>query len=242
MIFNLFKSKPTLSELIPNGFVDIHSHILPGIDDGAKNIEESLELISRMKKVGFKKIICTPHIHQQLYDNNIKTIKESFNSIENKYDNNINVGYAAEYMIDHTLMEKIENKSLLCIKDKYVLIEMSYIAESPNIHQIIFNLIMGGYIPIIAHPERYLYYQNDIKKFYKLKKWGCMFQLNLLSTIGYYGKEVLNIANLLLSKKLIDFVGSDIHNHRHINAFGKKIKIKEVDVLAEAIESNQLFK
>ena len=242
MIFNLFKSKPTLNELIPNGFVDIHSHILPGIDDGAKNIEESLELISRMKKVGFKKIICTPHIHQQLYDNNIKTIKESFNSIENKYDNNINVGYAAEYMIDHTLMEKIENKSLLCIKDKYVLIEMSYIAESPNIHQIIFNLIMGGYIPIIAHPERYLYYQNDIKKFYKLKKWGCMFQLNLLSTIGYYGKEVLNIANLLLSKKLIDFVGSDIHNHRHINAFGKKIKIKEVDVLAEAIESNQLFK
>ena len=242
MIFNLFKSKPTLKELIPNGFVDIHSHILPGIDDGAKNIEESLVLITEMKKMGFSKIIGTPHVYEQLYNNNKKTIKESFDSIENKYDNNITVQYAAEYMIDHTLMKKIENKSLLSIKNKYVLLEMSYIAESPNIHQIIFNLIMGGYIPIIAHPERYLYYQNDIKKFYKLKKWGCKFQLNLLSTTGYYGNEILNIANLLLSNKLIDFVGSDVHNHRHINEFGKMIKIKEVDILAEAIESNQLFK
>ena len=172
MIFNLFKSKPTLNELIPNGFVDIHSHVLPGIDDGAKNVKESLELISKMKKLGFSKIIGTPHVFEQLFNNNKKTIKESFDSIKNEYNNNISVKYAAEYMIDQSLIQKIENKSLLCVKDKFVLIEMSYIAESLNLHSIIFSIQMNGYTPILAHPERYLYYENNYKKYYKLKDWG----------------------------------------------------------------------
>ena len=112
MIFNLFKAKPTLKELIPDGFVDIHSHILPGIDDGAKNIEESLELISKMKEMGFSKIIATPHTYQGLYNNSSSSIKNSYNKIKDKVDKKIEIQYASEYMIDETLIEKAHKKKL----------------------------------------------------------------------------------------------------------------------------------
>ena len=107
MIFNIFKSKPTLKELIPKGIVDIHSHILPGIDDGAKTVSESLELISEMKKMGFSKIIGTPHTYKGLYDNTNETIKKSYDSIINNVKDEINIDYASEYMIDDSILSKI---------------------------------------------------------------------------------------------------------------------------------------
>ena len=113
MLFNLFKSKPTLKELIPDGFVDIHSHILPGIDDGAKNIEESLELISKMKEMGFSKIIGTPHTYAGLYENNNESIKKSFEKLNDEIQTNTNIGFASEYMLDNTIIEKAQNKKLL---------------------------------------------------------------------------------------------------------------------------------
>ena len=241
MIFNLFKSKPTLKELIPEGFVDIHSHILPGIDDGAKNIEESLKLISVMKKMKFYKIIATPHTYPGVHSNTIDTIKNSFNYVMKKNKNqNIKIDFATEYMIDNYLGLKADCKELMCLKDNYVLVEMSYIAPSDNLLEIIYKICVNGYIPILAHPERYRYYFSDYDMFYKLKKRGCKFQLNLFSTIGYYGKDITKITNKLLKDNLIDFVGSDIHNSRHLRNFEKEIRIgeKEIIKLSEAIESN----
>ena len=113
MIFNLFKSKPTLKELIPKGFVDIHSHVLPGIDDGAKNVEESIELINNMKEMGFSKIIGTPHTYMGLYNNTNTTIKNSYNSIVNHFDNNTIIEYASEYFLDDSIIEKSEKKTLI---------------------------------------------------------------------------------------------------------------------------------
>ena len=181
MIFNLLESKPTLRELIPEGFIDIHSHILPGIDDGAKTVDESLELISEMKKMGFSKIIGTPHTYPNLYDNSFKSIKKSFNLL-NKSKNlkDVKIGYASEYMLDKSVIEKAKNKTLLCIKDNYVLVEMSFISEPIGLYEIIYEIKVNGYTPILAHPERYLFL--DSKDFYKLKKFGCLFQANLLST------------------------------------------------------------
>ena len=141
MIFNLFKSKPTLSELIPKGFVDIHSHILPGIDDGAKNIEESMELISKMKKMGICKIIGTPHTIPGLYNNNNNTIKRSFELLKKNINIDIELDYASEYMIDYSLINKAEQKLLLPIKENYVLIEMSYISKPINLYDIILILV-----------------------------------------------------------------------------------------------------
>ena len=186
MIFNLFKAKPTLKELIPNGFVDIHSHILPGIDDGAKNVEESIKLISEMKKMGFSKIIATPHIYPGLYNNTDEKIKKCFKEIK---DVNSSISYAAEYLIGRYMIEHIEKKSILTLKDNYVLVEINFHAEPLDLYDVIFKLKTNGFNPILAHPERYLYYLNDFKKFYKLKNFGCLFQLNFLSITGFYGKK-----------------------------------------------------
>ena len=185
MIFNLFKSKPALRELIPEGFVDIHSHILPGIDDGAKSIEESLELIEKMKNLGFSKVIGTPHTFQGLYDNTNETIKKSFQELIKNTNNNIDIKFASEYMMDNSLIKKARQKKILTLLGNFVLVEMSFISQPNNLYDIIFQLILNNYTPILAHPERYSFLFQDFKKYYKLKKVGCKFQIKLLSTTGY---------------------------------------------------------
>ncbi len=241
MIFNLFKSKPTLKELIPKGFVDIHSHILPGIDDGAKNVKESIELISEMKKMGFSKIIGTPHSFPGLYNNTTATIKNSYNMLVSNLTNQVKINYASEYMLDNSLIKKVKKKKILCLKNKYVLVEMSYLAAPINLKEIIYEINVNGYIPILAHPERYIFFHNDYKKFKKLKDMGCLFQGNLLSYTGYYGKHIEKISVKLINDKFIDFVGSDIHSSRHLRAFNRKIVNTNINSLQEIIENNNIF-
>jgi len=241
MIFNLFKSKPTLKEIIPNGFVDIHSHILPGIDDGPKDLAESLELISKIKKMGFSKIIGTPHTYSGLYNNTNRSIANSFNEIKANLKTEIEITYASEYMLDEIIFQKAKEKKLLCLKDKYVLVEMSYISPPYNLYEILYEIKINGYKPILAHPERYLFYRNNFKNFFKLKKIGCYFQSNLLSATNYYGREVSSILDRLLMEKLIDFAGSDIHNIKHIESFDKKLVIKNVKLMKGVMEKNNLF-
>ena len=236
MIFNIFKSKPTLKEIIPNGFIDIHSHILPGIDDGPKNINQSLELINEMKKIGFSKIIGTPHTYQGLYNNTSDSIKKSFEIIESKISKDIEVCYASEYLIDLPLVKKIENNSILCLKDNFVLVELPFFNMPMNSYEIIFKIITNGYRPILAHPERYKYLFDDFNKFKKLKKVGCLFQLNIFSIVGYYGDDILNISKKLLREEMIDFIGSDIHNINNLKIFGKKIMIGETKKIDKVIE------
>ena len=239
MIFNLFKSKPTLKELIPEGFVDIHSHILPGIDDGAKNIKESLALISEMKKLGFSKVIATPHTYPGLYNNTNESIEKSFGLITKKVPKDIKIEYGSEYMIDNLLIKKAKNKELLCLKDNYVLVEMSFISKPIGLYEILYEIKVNDYIPILAHPERYLFLTMD--NMYKIKKFGCLFQANLLSATGYYGKSVRINLDRLLKSGLIDFVGSDIHNIKHIAAFENKVMSNEVIKLREVIDKNNQF-
>ena len=242
MIINLFRSKPTLRELIPDGFVDIHSHILPGIDDGAKNIDESLELISQMKNLGFSKIIGTPHTYLGVHNNTIKSIEESYNKLI-KLDllNDINVGFASEYMIDESLIKKAESNSLLTLKDRYVLVEMSFINPPNNLFEILFKLRLYNYTPIIAHPERYRFWFNSFDNFIKLKKMGCKFQTNMFSIIGYYGQDVLKFSDLLLKKNMIDFIGSDIHKINQIRLFEEKVQISRIEKIERIMNENRFF-
>tara|TARA_Y100001934_G_C12354823_1_gene777526 strand:+ start:1536 stop:2261 length:726 start_codon:yes stop_codon:yes gene_type:complete len=240
-MYHFFSKKPILADLIPERFVDIHSHILPGIDDGAKDIEESISLISQMKKMGFSKIIGTPHTYQGLYDNTNESIKDSFDSLKKKLKKDIEIGYASEYMIDGSLLKRIEENSLLTLKEKYVLVEMSFISAPIDLYEIIFKLQLKGYIPVLAHPERYIFYFNDFKNYFKLKSVGCKFQINLLSTTGYYGRNIVKITNMLLKNNLVDFVGSDIHSQKHIDNFMKKIKIVEIEKLKKVIENTMIF-
>lgn len=242
MIFNLFKYKPTLRDLVEDGFVDIHSHILPGLDDGPKNINESEELISQMKKLGFSKIYATPHIYPGLYDNNKQTIKKSFDKLEKHKNKDLIIDYASEYLIETSITELAEKNTLLTLKGKYVLVEMSYVNAPYNLFEIIFQLRINNYIPILAHPERYRFWYNDFSKFEKLKKMGCKFQLNLLSLTGYYGNDVAKVSEKLIKKGYINFLGSDIHNLSHIDKFNDKVIINsKLDNLKKIIRNNDIF-
>ena len=224
--------------------MDIHSHLLPGIDDGAKTIEDTISLLQQMSAIGFKSIITTPHIIPNVWNNTETSIEkkheETINTLKNK---NIDTtfGFAAEYMMDVNLTKRLANGKLLTLKDNYILVEMSYICPPLQLYDIIFELQLEGYKPVLAHPERYLFYHNNFQEFDKLKKAGCLFQLNLLSTVGYYGPKITEIANKLFSKGFIDFVGSDIHHQNHVDAFNKKIRIKHQKALEKAITNNLFF-
>ncbi|HEX7868680.1 MAG TPA: CpsB/CapC family capsule biosynthesis tyrosine phosphatase, partial [Chryseobacterium sp.] len=149
---------------------------------------------------------------------------------------------AAEYFMDDWFERHFQNEKLLVLKDNYVLVEMSYLNAPIRLYNILFDLQVAGYIPVLAHPERYTFYYKNFSEYEKLKKAGCLFQLNLLSTVGYYGSEITKITEELLKKGMYDFAGTDVHHMRHINAFGNKIKVKSVSNLKEVINNNQFFK
>lgn len=243
MFFN-FKSKPTLKDLIPKGYVDIHSHLLFGLDDGAKTIEDSLSFLSQLKNLGFSKVITTPHIMKGVYPNNAANILKKLEEVKGVLTHNqieLSLHAGAEYMMDHFFYDNIKTESLLTLKDNWVLVEMSYLSAPVQLYDIIYELQVKGYRPILAHPERYLYYFKNLAEYDKLKKSGLYFQLNLLSLVGYYGPEAQSTAEKLLLRGMIDFTGSDIHHQLHLNSFEKKISLKETYLLEAAFEKNNIF-
>ncbi|MBG6109843.1 tyrosine-protein phosphatase YwqE [Flavobacterium sp. CG_9.10] len=244
-MFTLFKSKPVLKDLIPEGHIDIHSHLLPGIDDGARNFEDTLRLTQALQGFGVSQFITTPHIIQYVWDNTHEQIlsKKATTALELE-KNNITVPFsaAAEYLMDDQFVQLFQSHELLTLKDNYVLVEMSYINAPIQLYSILFDLQVAGYIPVLAHPERYLFYHNNFNEYVKLKRAGCLFQLNLLSVVGYYGAEITKISEQLLAKGMYNYVGSDVHHDKHIASFDQKVKLKDLVPLKEAIENNQFFK
>jgi protein-tyrosine phosphatase len=216
-MISIFHKKTTVTNIAWLG-VDIHSHLLPGIDDGAKDLTQSVIFIKALNALGFNKLFCTPHIFSDLYPNTPKTILsalDNVNSAIKQLNLNVEISSAAEYMIDETF--KI-SEQLLGLPGKYILIEMSYMYETPNIEQIISGLQLIGYNVILAHPERYGFYHKYPEKYDKLKHAGVFFQLNLLSVSGYYGKHVKGIADNLLAKGSYDFAATDLHHQHHLTA------------------------
>lgn len=243
-MFFFSKSRPILKDLIEN-YVDIHSHLLPGIDDGAKDFDTTLSLMSSLKNIGFEQFTATPHIIKNIWDNTKEGIE--FLAIETsekllKSGQNASFRAAAEYMMDDSFTKLIEEGKLLTIKENYVLVEMSYINPPMQLYDILFEIRVAGYQPVLAHPERYLFYHSNFEEYKKLKKAGCLLQLNLLSTVGYYGKSVAKTAQQLLEKGMIDFTGSDVHHENHIKSFSKKVEISNSNELKEAIKRNEFFR
>lgn len=243
MIFFSTK-KPFLKDLVPPEYTDIHSHLIAGIDDGAKTTDESVQLIHSLQSFGFKQFITTPHIMQHLWNNNKDTIDNGLQKLSGALINqklNVPIRAAAEYFMDEHFSELLQNESLLCIKDKYLLIEMSYLNPPLQLMDFIFDIQVAGYQPILAHPERYLFYHSKFDIYRTLKKAGCLFQMNLLSVTGYYGKSVSIIAEQLLKSGLVDFVGSDVHNQNHIKAFDNRVMVQDLQPLKDAFGNNTLF-
>jgi len=243
-MFSFLKSKPTLASLIPSTYVDIHSHILPEIDDGAKNLKDSRFLMESMVALGFKKCITSPHTMANVYNNTIETITGAKKTVEEGLPDlaqKLDLKAASEYYIDENFLTNFKSNPLLTLKDNYVLVEMSFLNPPIQLHEYLFELQLAGYQPVLAHPERYAFYHSNFKDFEKLKKMGLKFQLNLLSSVGYYGPDVTKISDKLLKAGFIDYVGSDIHHKQHIDSFARKVVLKETKAFEIAMENNQFF-
>jgi tyrosine-protein phosphatase YwqE len=217
--------------------VDIHSHLIPGIDDGAETIEDSLAIIKRMQELGFKKLVTTPHIQQEHFKNTPEIILEGLGILRDAilHENvPIEVQASAEYMIDDGFEEKSSGGRLLTFGDNYVLVELSYFNPHPNLKTIIFNLQIDGYKVILAHPERYTYWFSEIEKFEELKDRGVFFQLNLVSLSGYYPGPIRKFAEKMIDLGMFEFVGSDMHNMNYMAALEKSLNERSLVKLMES--------
>ncbi len=243
-MIHFFKPKPFLRDFIPDDYLDIHSHLLPGIDDGATSIDDTAKLIQDLESLGFSKFITTPHVMGEVW-NNTKT------GIETKLQDTVSeltiphvkdkLRAAAEYMIDAEFRELFKREPLLTLRENYVLVEISYLNAPIQLYDILFELQTAGYKPVLAHPERYNFYHHNLQEYQKLKDAGCLFQLNMLSTTGYYGPNVSKVADYLLSKDLIDFIGSDVHHSRHLDYIRKKVVLKNHKQLPIIFQNNSFF-
>lgn len=201
--------------------IDMHSHLLPGLDDGLQEMDQTIDFILQLKQLGYEKLICTPHIIADTHPNSPQTILPKLALVKQELINrgiDMPIEAAAEYMIDVEFEKAIKNgNTLLTMGKNNILVEMSYVAPSPNMDAVIFELRMMGLQPIFAHPERYNYYHRNFEAYEKMKDNGCLLQANLLSFSGYYGKEVKRIAEKLVERGMIDFVGTDMHHERHLH-------------------------
>lgn len=242
----LFFKKPKifLRDLLPD-YTDIHSHLLFGIDDGAKTFEDTLFLTNSLMEFGTTAFITTPHTIAHIWQNTRDgIIAKNDETTKLLIESNINAPFrsASEYLMDSDFVNRFNSEPLLTLKDNYVLVEMSYINAPIQLYDILFDLQIAGYIPVLAHPERYVFYHNNINEYKRLKKAGCRFQLNLLSSVGYYGEAVFQAAKELLALGMIDYVGSDAHHKNHIQAFNNRIEIKDLAPLKTAIANNNFFR
>jgi protein-tyrosine phosphatase len=228
-MFGLFKTKEVKKNITfdySSLVVDMHSHVLPGIDDGAQNLEESIFLVKQMMALGIKKIIATPHIMVDYYRNTAETINAALEILKAglvKEKLNIVVEAAAEHYFDETFEARVNEGKLMTMGDNYVLFEFSFINKPMNAIPVIQKLRDLGYKPILAHPERYPY--MDLEQFKQLHSWGVDFQLNTISLTGYYGREAKKTAEELVDNQLINFISSDMHHPRHAEAFKNALKM-----------------
>lgn len=204
---------------------DMHSHLIPGIDDGSPDMATSLELIRGFAKLGYKKIVTTPHILWEIYPNTASIITAGVGELRNAVSEagiDIVLEAAAEYFIDEHFQELLKNKvPLLPISESKVLVEFSMLTAPLDLQEVLFEMQLQDYQPIIAHPERYVYLSRKKEFFDELKNSGCYLQLNLLSLTGYYGSAVQDLAEYLLKKDYYDFAGTDLHHQRHLAALQK---------------------
>lgn len=212
------KVKPDLSFI----GVDMHSHLLPGLDDGLKELEQTITFVKDLQELGYSKLICTPHIIADLYPNGPSTILPKLDLVREallKENIDVQIEAGAEYMVDVEMENYLQSgEPLLTFGKNFILIEMSYVAPSSNMERVIFQLRMKGLQPIIAHPERYSYLHNKFDTYQRFIDLGCILQVNLLSLLGYYGPNVKIIAEKLVTSNMITLAGTDMHHETHLQA------------------------
>jgi Capsular polysaccharide biosynthesis protein len=243
-IFDFFFKKEAEALQLPFN-TDIHSHILPWVDDGSKNIESSLFLVNKMCEWGIYNIIATPHRTDISFENTIETVKPGFEELKEAIAKNnipVNLTHSFEYRLDEGFINLMEQNKLVPLKGNYILIENSFIQPLWNLKEIIFDLKLKGFKPILAHPERYGYYVTNKQLYTELHDIECEFQINILSIAGGYGKEIQKTAMWLLEKGYLDYIGTDLHNRSHSDFIDNYLKSsgyrKILPILASRVKND----
>ncbi len=225
--------------------VDIHSHLLPGIDDGSQNLDQTIGMILKFKSLGFKKLIVTPHVKTGVYENTSALILQKLEEVKaevTRLELDIELEASAEYFFDETLFERIRVNDLLPFHGNHILFELSFNSEPQQIDELIFLLKSAGYQPIMAHFERYMYYHGsiDMAKYFQAR--GCWIQMNLNSLSGHYGPEVKKQALRMIKDDAVDIVGSDCHRMEHLLNMEKHLNQNTFRDLFKLPLKNQLFR
>ncbi len=224
---------------------DIHSHLIPGIDDGVKSIEEALDMIRAFSSLGFKRLVTTPHIMSDYFKNTPELILEGLDKVKaavKKEGLNISIDVAAEYYLDENFLHKVKNEKMLTINNKYLLFEISYINPPDNLISVIFEINVHNYIPLLAHPERYNYWSGKLDEYKKIKEAGVLFQINVNSLTGYYGTASKKTAEWLIDENMVDFIGSDLHGSRHMDSLSQVLNEKYFQkLMAQGVKNHLLI-
>lgn len=200
---------------------DVHSHFIPGIDDGAQTMDQSMELLTAMADLGYKKVVTTPHNMADGYKNTPEIILGGLERVRDEVRHRgitIEVAAAAEYYLDHELEQKVTDRKVLTFGDNYLLFELPFISEPAVMLSVIFQMQTAGYRPVLAHPERYAFWYNDFSKYERLKERGVLFQLNTIALSGAYGPQAKQIAERLIDAGHYELLGSDCHSMNHVQA------------------------
>jgi tyrosine-protein phosphatase YwqE len=209
---------------------DMHNHILFGIDDGSKTLENSLIMARKFVDLGYTNIIATPHVMANYYENTPEIIREKRDLLNAALNTNsipLHVEFAAEYYIDEYFLERVKNKeALMTFNREYILVETSFLNKPIFFTELIFDLRTQGYTPIFAHPERYVYLQNNFEQVEKILETGIKFQINLLSLVGYYSPTAKKLAQWLIQNGHYSFLGTDAHSINHLELVNEVFKSK----------------
>lgn len=226
---------------------DMHSHFIPNIDDGSSGMEESLDMLKAFQDMGYRKVITTPHVMSDYYKNTSEIILGGLAKVRKEMKDQgltIELEASAEYYLDEQFILKIKSGELLPFGANYILFELPFMAAPANLDEAVFELQMAGYKPILAHPERYGYWHNDFQQLRDLREKNVFLQMNILSLIPHYGPEIQKIARKMVDEGLVDFLGTDCHNMRHIEAieFARKDPYLHKLVEARTLRNYSLLK
>lgn len=216
---------------------DLHSHILPGIDDGAQNLDESLQMVEAFIAQGYTKIITSPHIHAERYRNTRNSIENAYHQLQEGIQaNNLNlsVEYTAEYHFDNEFLALIKKDDIISFgSERYVLVEFSFNLPPVGVDRVFNLLTEKGYQPVVAHPERYEYWHGNASLFERLRGIGYLFQSNIHAAAGAYGVIPQRIFQMLAKNGWIDFLGSDAHDARSVSLLSQSIELPIVQTVLQ---------
>lgn len=217
--------------------VDMHSHLIPGVDDGAKDVADSIQIIQGLKNLGFTKLFTTPHTLQDIHPNTHETLKMGYSLLDGQLPDGITLDLSSEYYMDEQFTNQVLEGTVMPLPGNRLLIEFSQISKPHDLEEVIFDLGIKGYQVILAHPERYLFFHKNFDYYTRLKEMGVELQINALSLTDHYGKHIKAVAEKLIEKDMIDFIGTDIHHARHLEGLKR---VPETKAFTRLLDSGLL--